>query len=288
MTQWGIDTPSHPSGEELKAAGVQRVVLYLSRYSWKVPTPTEIDTIRQNGIGIDFVFEDSGTQAQMGTAQGQADAEFALQQAKSLIGSDTGGAIYFAVDYDSSVDVTAVDPYFDGVASVLAKTRCGPYGGVDVCRHLKSRGFDALFQTIAWSRGEVAEDLWVYQYDVNKVVAGVGVDYDHFYNPASAWYPRPVVVPPKPKDPNHYLWFDEFRGNVVAYDQLRRHKLKNRKLLAKLESVLLAGAKRIARNVIADVPKAGTPERQAAWAKDRRGWRYSQLIKRANGKRVVK
>lgn len=96
------------------------------------------------------------------------------------------------------------------------------------------------------------------------------------------------LVPPKPKDPHHYHWFGEYRSDVEEYDAFRPHPIKNRKVLKLKRAQLLRGAKRIAANVIHEAPKAGTPARKAAWSKDRRGWRYAQLIHRANGKRVVK
>lgn len=92
------------------------------------------------------------------------------------------------------------------------------------------------------------------------------------------------VPPPKPVDPHHYLWFKEYRLQVEDYDRLRKHPIKNRKQLKYVRYTLRQGAERIAHIVISEGRKSGKRD----WAKDRRGWRYQQLIKRANGKRVVK
>jgi hypothetical protein len=98
------------------------------------------------------------------------------------------------------------------------------------------------------------------------------------------------LVPPAPVDPHHYLWFDDVarRARVKEYDYLRTHRIKNHKQLVILRAKLQHDANEVAAHVIREAPHAGTPARKAAWNKDHRGWRYRQLIRRANGKRVVK
>lgn len=102
---------------------------------------------------------------------------------------------------------------------------------------------------------------------------------------APSYFERELVPPPpKPVDPHHYLWFKEYRLQVEDYDRLRKHPIKNRKQLKYVRYTLRQGAERIAHIVISEGRKSGKRD----WAKDRRGWRYQELIKRANGKRVVK
>lgn len=93
------------------------------------------------------------------------------------------------------------------------------------------------------------------------------------------------LVPPAPVDPHHYLWFAKHRELVERYDALRRHPLKNRKKLREVRSEINGAAETIAKRVIATAKKSHKPR---DWSTDRAGWRYTQLIHRANGKRVVK
>lgn len=95
----------------------------------------------------------------------------------------------------------------------------------------------------------------------------------------------PKPAPPKPADPHHYKRFGAQRSNVEEYDAFRRHPIKNRKVLKLKRAQLLKGADVIASHVIAEAKATG---RTRDWSKDYRGWRYQQLVHRANGKRVVK
>lgn len=104
-----------------------------------------------------------------------------------------------------------------------------------------------------------------------------------------AYFLRDLVPPkpPKPKDPYHYYWFTDAvrREHVMTYDELRRHPLKNRKELKRLREQLKHGAHSVALGVINRAKISGKPR---DWSHDRAGWRYQNLIKRANGKRIVR
>jgi hypothetical protein len=109
-------------------------------------------------------------------------------------------------------------------------------------------------------------------------------------------------VPLADRDPNHIDWFmDEVydlgklgkhneRKTVEHYDAARNHPLKHRKYLKhELEPVLHALAKRVADAALLE-EKSGKLVKRAKpeWDKDKRGWRYQQLHKRAEGKHVSK
>ena len=294
--EFGIDTTTHIAGATLKAAGVRRVVRYLSRYSWKVITAAEVADLKAHGIGIDLVFEDGARNSVLGYNQGVSDARFALAQAVGLFGGDTGGSITFAVD-DGAITGAQADAYFDGCAHVLGVDRCGPYGSYDICEHMASRGFKAIFQTYAWSNGRFSPHAKIYQYSNGHSLGGVGVDYDKFcFDDCGEWWPVPAPPkPPKPKDPHHYGWFDAKhrtighvklveRNAVLNYDRVRKHPIRARKAIKEYREHCRLAADRIARVVIDEAKTKGRPR---DWKPYRRGWRYSQLMKRANGKRVV-
>lgn len=103
-------------------------------------------------------------------------------------------------------------------------------------------------------------------------------------------------APPAPVDPHHYEWFDDKhrtlkgvklveRNAVKHYDALRPHPIKYRKAVAEYKMHCQLAANRIAHLVISEAEKSGKPR---DWKPYRRGWRYQQLIKRANGKKIVK
>ena len=83
------------------------------------------------------------------------------------------------------------------------------------------------------------------------------------------------------KDPKHYLWFTpEERAQVKWYDMLRDDApKKHRARLAVLRAQLRAKA--------AKIYVAAHKTRKPDWKTNRRGWRYQQLIRRANGARVA-
>lgn len=104
-----------------------------------------------------------------------------------------------------------------------------------------------------------------------------------------AFFDRSLVPPkpPAPVDPHGYLRFSDLtrRSHVMEYDKLRPHPIKNRKRLAVLRADMEKGAHSVALGVINDAKISGKPR---DWAKWHRGWKYQQLVHRANGKRVVK
>jgi hypothetical protein len=86
---------------------------------------------------------------------------------------NTTGKIYFSVDFDAtSGQQSAINAYFDGVASVIGRSRTGAYGGYHVIRRLFDAGKIAWgWQTYAWSGGQ-----WDSRAQLRQVLNGITVD----------------------------------------------------------------------------------------------------------------
>jgi Rv2525c-like, glycoside hydrolase-like domain len=163
------------SATSLKKAGKRFACRYLSHDSGKNLTPSEAKALSKGGIDIVVVWESTGDRALQGHAAGVADAKDAYAQAKAC-GIPSHAPIFFAVDLEANP--ASLDGYFAGVASVLGKARCGPYGDDLVCGHLMDQGLRWAWQTYAWSGGRWEARAQIRQFSNDHTLAGVGVDYD--------------------------------------------------------------------------------------------------------------
>jgi hypothetical protein len=138
--------------------GYQFVCRYVSGGNSKDITSSEASADQAAGLDIVLVWETSGlagTDVADPMSQGVSDATGAQSEAAS-VGAPSTRPIYFAVDFDaSSTDDTAVNAYFQGVASVLGLSRTGVYGGYYVVNELFNSGLvEWGWQTYAWSSGQ--------------------------------------------------------------------------------------------------------------------------------------
>jgi hypothetical protein len=97
--------------------------------------------------------------------------------------------------------------------------------------------------------------------------------------------------PPPPPDPNHYRWFQPFElADVKLYDKLRAEQtFIHHPHRAELDAVRKS-LRRRAESVYVRThfdPVTRKPIKPN-WALYRRGWRFQQLARRANGKLVAK
>jgi len=102
-----------------------------------------------------------------------------------------------------------------------------------------------------------------------------------------------VPAPPTPPDPHHYKWFYgtfrigkyviNERDTVLEYDRRRVHPILHRRRLGILKWHLNMLAGRVLTVAHEQPDHNGKP----SWDKFHRGWRYQQLIHRAEGKRLV-
>ena len=168
------------SSETVGQSGDELVVATGVDYSWARPSPSGLysggytfacryvshDTTGKNissseasslwAAGVDIVsnFEDSATNALGGFSQGVSDAVYADSLAKSA-GMPSTRPIYFSVDFDAQPgDMSSINAYFDGVASVIGVGRTGAYGGFYPIQQLFNGGKIRWgWQTYAWSYG---------------------------------------------------------------------------------------------------------------------------------------
>lgn len=178
---------SRPSPRALYAAGVRGVGRYITdpNPGWKGISQAEYDRLTAAGLSVFFVWEDGPTAARLGRARGVADAQHAQRNLNRLSGPSNRRPVYFAVDYDANPD--AVRAYFEGVKSVIGKSRTGAYGSYRVLKALKGWGLISFtFQTVAWSGASRLSGMNVLQHDVDTagnpvVFQGSHVDWCRTY-----------------------------------------------------------------------------------------------------------
>lgn len=166
---------------DLVKNGVKTVGRYLSQSSWKGLTLGEVANIKAAGLQIFSIYESNPTKASYFSAdKGKSDALDAVSLAK-CVGQPEGTAIYFTVDYDAQTcDLKAILSYFQAVKANLSGYKVGAYGSFTVLNYLhENNAADYWFQTVAWSNGNRCNFLNLFQYQCDKQLAGVNVDFDN-------------------------------------------------------------------------------------------------------------
>jgi hypothetical protein len=180
VTANGVDYSwSHPSITALRQGGYTFACRYLSWDQTKNLTPEEASSLAAAGIAVVCNWESTKGGALNGQAQGVADAREAQRQV-AVCGQPAGRPIYFSVDVDAqTTDQPALDAYFDGVASVIGRSRTGAYGGYGVIKRLLDAGKIAwAWQTCTWSNGLWDPRAQLRQVQVNGTLDGVPCDFD--------------------------------------------------------------------------------------------------------------
>lgn len=177
----GVDYSwARPGGATLKAAGKAFAVRYLypDGQGGKGLDKSELDDLQANGIEVPVVYESYAARAREGRAAGAADARTA-QQALEALGMPSGMPIYFAVDYDApESDQGVLDEYLRGAADVIGADRVGVYAGYWIIKRCKENGSAKwLWQTYAWSGGNLHPDAHLYQYRNGQELNGA-VDFN--------------------------------------------------------------------------------------------------------------
>lgn len=166
---------------DLVKNGVKTVGRYLSQSSWKGLTLGEVANIKAAGLQIFSIYESNPTKASYFSAdKGKSDALDAVSLAQ-CVGQPEGTAIYFTVDYDAQAcDLKAILSYFQAVKVNLSGYKVGAYGSFTVLNYLhENNAADYWFQTVAWSNGNRCNFLNIFQYQCDKQLAGVNVDFDN-------------------------------------------------------------------------------------------------------------
>lgn len=179
MSRLGLDYTGHLSAKAHKSIGSSFACRYLSGGDAKDLDAGEAQGLLKDGIDVVLVWETTAERTLAAEAAGQADARAALAEAERL-GLPAHRPIYFAVDFDEAPSQAAdVAAYFVGVRAVLGIARVGVYGGFYTVERLGAAGLVRyVWQTYAWSDGQLSKRANIYQYSNGHSVAGVPVDYN--------------------------------------------------------------------------------------------------------------
>lgn len=206
METEGIDYSwARPGGAAIAAAGKKFAVRYLypDGQGGKGLDASELQDLQAHGIEVPVVYESYAARAKEGRAAGHADARTA-QAALQAVGLPTGMPIYFAVDYDAPEgDQGIIDKYLRGAADVIGADRVGVYAGYWVVKRCKENGTAKwLWQTYAWSGGNVLDGIHLYQYRNGQDLNGA-VDFnkslqENYGQPSKFGGAQPVNPAPAP------------------------------------------------------------------------------------------
>lgn len=203
----GVDYSwARPGGATLKANGKHFAVRYLypDGQGGKGLDASELADLTGNGVEVPVVYESYAARAKEGRAAGEQDARTAQAELVRL-GLPSGMPIYFAVDYDAPEgDQGVIDEYLRGAASVIGADRVGVYAGYWVIKRCHENGTAKwLWQTYAWSGGNVHPATHLYQYRNGQNLNGA-VDFckalqDNYGQPSAFGAAKPVT--PTPSNP---------------------------------------------------------------------------------------
>lgn len=181
--------------------------------NWHV---NQVREYERANIKIAVVWETTITRPLEGYWAGRFDASQAAAEARNL-GQQAGRPIYFAVDFETNYSPWAIDPYFQGVRSILG-SRTGAYGGLSTVRELFNKGLiNYGWQTSAWSGGVFDSRAQLQQYGY-----GSTLDYDRATKNDYGQWPYKTPSPP-PKPPNHHELEAKIR---VLHADLERRRCK--------------------------------------------------------------
>lgn len=191
----GIDVAwDRPTVAQIKALGAHWVARYFSTDGSKDLTAAEVTAYPAAGLAIVTVWETTTGRATGGFAAGVVDAHTAEEE-RAAAGLPPTHVHHFAVDEDTSW--ASVQPYFNGIISVLGLARTGCYGGLHVIEGAHAHGIRYLWQTVAWSNGQWSPYATIRQ--TGGTVLSGGADLDDAEVPDFGQTPRPVA--PKPPTP---------------------------------------------------------------------------------------
>jgi hypothetical protein len=181
-----------PTVAEILAVGnVVGVIRYASTDPTKNLTAAEVAAYHAAGIGTAMIWETTTGRATQGYQAGVDDAGLALAQ-RQADGLPDDEPIYAAVDTDT--DWPSVADYFRGFHDVVGSDSqgiplTGPYGGFHVIEGAYADGYRHLWQTLAWSNGQVSSHAVLYQ-DGRTALSG-NADINQVLAPDWGQYPRP-------------------------------------------------------------------------------------------------
>lgn len=211
-----IDCATPLTDETAKALaknGIDIVCRYLGD-SWKTIGEDEAKSVMDAGLKIVSIWETDPTRNSYFTEeQGKQDAQKATKYANQL-GQPNGTPIYFAVDYGGgNSNLGNILEYFKAIKANLEGYKVGGYGSFTVVKYLHEHGaIEYVWQTLAWSSGEVYGEAHLYQKRNGQRESGVSVDIDQVFKDPGAWALAKHIDPPKEKvDAVHIKAGDTYR-----------------------------------------------------------------------------
>lgn len=195
---------ARPGGATIKAAGYQFVVRYIPYpgNGGKGLEHAELNDLRKHGIDIAMVYESYANRALQGFSAGVADAKQSIAQLNRL--GFPKIPVYFAVDFDAAEhQQDEIDAYLKGAASVIGADRVGVYAGYWVIKRCyENKTAKYLWQTYAWSGGNVHPKIHLYQYLNGQNLNGA-VDYNRAYQANfGQWAADGAKPAPQPSAPS--------------------------------------------------------------------------------------
>ncbi len=201
---FGVDYAwARPSPASLEADGYGFAARYLSYdTTGKNLSAGEADALIGAGLDVVANWEWGGQDSLQGYGRGVQEAQAAESQAKAD-GQPAGRPIYFSIDFDAQPSQQGtINAYFDGVASVIGRSRTGAYGGYGVISRLFDDGkITWAWQTYAWSYGQ-----WDSRAHLRQIENGIGpggeMDKDQsMVSDFGQWGPGSTASPPPPPPP---------------------------------------------------------------------------------------
>lgn len=232
---------------DLKGAGFEYAARYLGE-SWKSFDKKEGEIIQKAGIKLISVFQKSANKLSYFTEeQGSVDGKDAEKWAKA-VGQPEGTAIYFAVDCDvTGKQMSTIQSYFLAVKKQLPSYKVGIYGSYAVMYGMKNYG-DYFWQTYAWSRGEVAPFIHMYQHENNIIIEGVNIDRNRIMQSPGHWGSETTKI-------NKYIVQQELGAFMTAADAKAG---KNQKGTVKAGTYSIFNTSQGMINVTKEVGKPGS------------------------------
>ncbi|HET7639931.1 MAG TPA: DUF1906 domain-containing protein, partial [Ktedonobacteraceae bacterium] len=203
-----------PSGSALAAAGFTVASLYVGQdNTGKNMTAAVVNDYHSHGVAVVANFEYGASQMANGEPQGVSDARLGLSQARAC-GMPGGRPIYYSADWaaTSAQIQQGVIPYLVGARSVTGAGTVGVYGSYYVVSAVHAY-WQAhypgekiwLWQTAAWSNGNIFSPIDLYQDATTSVVAGITIDNDQIKSTDVGQWPAPAINQPALEEDMAYI-----------------------------------------------------------------------------------
>jgi len=229
----------------LLADGVRTVMRYVSTIgNPKNITAAEYAELAAAGITVGLVYETSADWMLGGYGAGYAAARSARAQA-SAAGYPTSHRLWYAADFDaSSVQINVVLGALRGAADAEgSQGLVAVYGGYAVVEAAVAAGYQAPWQTVAWSNGQRSSAAVLFQNGQTAYCGGVQVDVNEVTG--SLFPAPPTPVPPAPTQEEIDMLIIRIKGETAVYG-LSGGRLWHVADTVSLQAYIDAGVKQVA------------------------------------------